>query len=347
MSGSFGIKESSWLPAWAEANGYPPDTVTTTNNVALERGIAQWVMRDLKERYPDRYPQPINEHPVNRQAFQLSDFDAFFRYLEGVGESIGQQPERLSASPPAPAAPPPRPAADTPSPRRAAPDPQSKAGKLLATNARAREHLLRKTGELNLLNIEIDKHTARILDIDQGTGQSAQDARRAEIKTLEARLEDLKQTLRDLRAADRKASAFDTKDLPQMRAELEYMQQDAELLGQIVSGERAAITRRHKQIVWIYGEIDQEQLPQVHETAETDRLLRELAAGHLVTMAGAATRLGVTVQQLRDGKRRWNDFPDPVDEHPNKVSGDLYEFEKVKAVAKAHALVYVDEQVSA
>ena len=346
MSGSFGVVESSWLPEWAQKHGFERADVTTTNNVAMERGLNGWrINQDLRARYPKEYPKPIDKNMArNRRAYRTADWDRFFDYLASEGESIGTRPARLGP-PPEPA----KPTPTVPAQRKALPDPHSKAGRLLASNAKERERVHKQTGELNLLQGEIDDLVRQILDIDQGNGQSARDARHAEINALEQQIETLKQKLRDLRNADRKANAFTEADLPKLRAELADLIEDASLLRTVIWGGRAAITRRHRQIVAAFGEIDEQELPQVRESSETDQLLREIAAGTLTTLAGAATRLGatVTVQQLRDGKKRWKEFPEPVGVHPNKTSGDLYEFRLIEAAAKKHGLVYTDDEVPA
>lgn len=340
---NFGVVESTWLPKWAADNGYDLDAVTTSNNMALERGLTASMVRDLKDRFPDEYPQPINEHPSNRQAFHTKDFDAFFEMLDKRGQRPGKVPARLAPKP----APTPAPVASVPPQRQAVPDPHSRAGKLLATNQRAREHLTTRIGKLNLMQADIKRRTQQILDIDQGTGEPAAEERKREIEATRERIEALKKVLQDLQRADRIASAYGPQDLPRLRAELEELEEECDLVRASIGGERAEIALRHRQIVREFGQLDEMELPEIKETSETDRLLREVAAGRLATIAGSALRLGCTVQQLRDGKKRWDEFPEPVAPHPNKTSGDLYEFRLIEAAAKNHGLVYTDEKVPA
>lgn len=318
----YGLRKSQWLPDWARENGYKPDELTTVNDVLMDKGWGPARLAALKKKYPDYRPKPLPGTASNRQPYLRSDWDTFLEMVEGLENAPPGASPPAKAAPAAPAAS--KPAAGT------AVKLTGPVGTLVKTNAWQRQRYAQQLHELEQVRKHIAELTTMILDVDSGNGASGQEVCAKELEEVEREIKRLQDLRRELAAKLKRISRHTVDDLPRLR--------------DIAWGTRAQVNRTHRKIMLAEVSVEQLELPLVPDTPQSDQLLRELAAGRLVTLDGGCTRLGVLPRNLQTARAAHSqDFPPSMGKHPGNRA-DLYEFAAFKRFCEDRCIAYVDRE---
>jgi ribosomal protein L29 len=317
--------------------------------MACDYHLTNYDVQAMQRRYPDLWPQPIMPRPLNRLVYKK---DAFDRVLRAAGhlkdESMSETPEAETTQPATAASEPDdTEATEQPRDEGSPPTPQSKLGRLLATNKHARRKHERLVATLRGYESDADALAQVILELDSGSGQTAAEARDAEIEAINEQIAELKAQLLALRAEQRRAGAHSVEELPDLRRKIKTLLELIHLQRTVVEGSCAQIALNHQLILGEGRHVEEAEVPEVHDTPEDISLYRRIAAGELKTLDGLAQFLGLSPSALRALKARIGaEWPESAGKKPHSTA-ELYPVAKVQRLCAERGAAYADQDLAA